>query len=166
MVPTSSAKSHTITRNTEATDTLFVTRKISNGLGLDGIPNTHLAIIITGKQVTTRLREGDRGNTTQNLLIVTASHLTARTNREETASSIIRSGTNKVTVGEESDRVDIRLMTTEGLLALARVDVPDLDLGVTGTGDKVVFIGGQSQAKEKGREEEVGEGGGGGGRER
>ena len=149
MVPTSCAKSHSITSHTKATNTLFVTRKITHSGRLDGIPNTHTTIIIPSKQISAGVRESDRGDTAQDILVIATGHLAARSDRKETASGVVRPSPNKVTIREEGNRVNIRLVTAEGLLALARVDVPNLHLGVTSTRDKEFLVRGQGQAKKK-----------------
>lgn len=61
-------------------------------------------------------------------------------NIEQATSSIVRAGTKSVSIREELNSVDIRLMTAESLHGLPRSDIPELSKSVASTGDKDVVI--------------------------
>jgi len=60
----------------------------------------------------------------------------------ETARSIIRTSSESSSVGEGSYCVDVGFMASEGVSALARLDVPDLSGGIASTGDEDVLVRG------------------------
>lgn len=66
---------------------------------------------------------------------------TISANIEEAASSIVRAGNERVTVGEELNGVDVGLVAGKGLNGLASSNIPKLSESVAGTRDKGVLVG-------------------------
>jgi hypothetical protein len=60
----------------------------------------------------------------------------------EAARSIVRACSEGVSVGEGGDGVDVGFVTSEGVSALARLDVPNLGGGVASTRDEDVLVWG------------------------
>jgi len=67
--------------------------------------------------------------------------LTIRTDIEQTAGCVIGPSTEGIAIGEELNRVDIRLVASKGLHGLARADIPEFCESIAGAGDEDVLIG-------------------------
>ncbi len=68
--------------------------------------------------------------------------LPVRTDIEKPAGSIVGAGYERVSVGEELDGVDVRLVAGEGLHRLACSDIPQLGKCITGARDEGVLVRG------------------------
>jgi len=59
---------------------------------------------------------------------------------EKTARSIVRTSTESVSVGEELNSVDVRIVGGEGLDTLLLSNVPELCEGIAGTGNELIVV--------------------------
>jgi len=66
--------------------------------------------------------------------------LAIRTNIEEPARGIVRTGTESVSVGEELDGVDVGVVCCKGLAALLLTDIPQLSERIASTGHELVVV--------------------------
>lgn len=66
--------------------------------------------------------------------------LTIGTDIEQTAGSVIRSSTEGITIGEELNGVDVRVVGGEGLHALLLANIPQLGERIAGAGDELVVV--------------------------
>mmetsp|Transcript_6491 Transcript_6491/g.19683 ORF Transcript_6491/g.19683 Transcript_6491/m.19683 type:complete len:350 (-) Transcript_6491:117-1166(-) len=123
-----------------------MTTEQTSALALEGVPHVAVKIIVASEEVATTERESDRGDTAQNVIVGVLHQLAIGTDIEEAARSVIGTGSESVAVREKVHRVDIGLVTLEGLLALASAQIPELGGGVTGTGHKDVLVGGDRHA--------------------
>jgi len=107
---------------------------------LEGVPGKAVKVIVTSEQETTRGRESDTSDTAEDVVVAVSSELSVSADIKETAGGVIRASGKGEAVGEESDRVDIRLVSLEGLDALARADIPVLGESITSTRNKGVLV--------------------------
>lgn len=63
-------------------------------------------------------------------------------NVKQPAGGVVGSRNERVTVGEELDGVDVRLVARKGLHRLSGTDIPELGERVAGTRDEGVLVGG------------------------
>lgn len=82
------------------------------------------------------MRSGTGGRWTYRVAL----QFSVRSEIEEAARSIVRSSTNRVSVREELNRVDIRIVGSKGLHAFLLSNVPDLGKSVTGARYKHVVV--------------------------
>lgn len=110
-------------------------------LAVDSIPDIARVVIITGEQVLARLGEGDRSDTAEDTLACITIDLAIRTDIEQTARRVIGTSTERVSIREELDAVDIGLVTLEGLDAtLCRSVIPELCSCIARTRDKYTIL--------------------------
>lgn len=63
-----------------------------------------------------------------------------RTNVEQTAGGVVRTGSESVSVGEELDGVDVGFVSSESLHRLSGTDIPQLGEGIAGARNENVLV--------------------------
>ena len=76
----------------------------ANTLALERIPDVARPIIVATEEDTARDGECDRGDTAEDVVVREGVQLAVGTDIEETARSIIRTGSKRIAIGEESGK--------------------------------------------------------------
>ena len=71
-------------------------------LAFERVPDIAVVVVVPGKQEATREGEGDRGDTTGDILVAIGDELTVGPEVEELAGRVVGTRREGVTVGEES----------------------------------------------------------------
>jgi len=104
------------------------------------VPHIAVVVIITSKEHLAGLGEGDRCNTTQNLVIRILIELHIGADVEETARAVVGAGSEGVAIREESDTVDVGFVASEGLDAsFLCAMISQFGGGVARTGDEIIL---------------------------
>ena len=142
-VPRASTKSFTIIVNTQAGNSVLMSKGVDN-FAMSDVPDIAVIVIITGEEVATSLREGDGGDTTEDVGVEVLINLGDGTDIEQAASRVIGTSGEGVTVREEGDGVNIGLVSSERLNTLAYTNtsakIPELSRSIDGTRDKCVAV--------------------------
>ena len=101
-IPTACAEGHTIRANAQAADTVFVASQDTDTLSLERIPNIARPIIISTKQDAPGDGEGNRGDTTKDIIVRECVQLSIGPDIEEPARGIVGAGGEGVAIWEES----------------------------------------------------------------
>jgi len=135
------AESFAIRSNAQAAHTVVVTDELVNQDAFLRIPNIAVVIVVAGKENTPSDGEGDRGDSTQNFVVRKFVELLVSTDVKKSARAVITARAESVTVWEELDRVDVRLVTRESLHTIFACSViPQLGRGITASTDEVLFV--------------------------
>lgn len=147
-----------------------MTGQDTNALALESVPDVASPVVIASEQETARDGEGDGGDTTKNVVVSERNQLAIRTNIEQSAGRIVRTGRESIAVGEEPGNylsvpaelhirygwavdalycIDVGFMSNEGLGSLSASNVPEFGGGITGARYKDVLIGAEGQTKGK-----------------
>lgn len=122
--------------------------------------DTYLAleVIVTSEQKSTRNGECDGGDTANGLANLenksaklpfrrqfkktygVALQLSVGADVEKTARSVVGTSTKSVSVGEELDGVDVRVVSSEGLNALLLSNIPELGESIASTGNELIVV--------------------------
>jgi len=111
-----------------------------DSLSLEGIPDIAVEVIVSGKEVSPRDREGDRGDSTEDGIVGVLHQISIGTNVKQSARGIVGSGSKSHSIGEEGDGVDVAVVSSEGLDALASPHVPQLGGGIASSRDEGVLV--------------------------
>lgn len=106
-IPGSSAQTDAVIADSKAADTVFVATQRADLVTSKNIPDLALEVIIAGEEQSSRDRESNRRDATENLIALIDVQLPIRTDVEETAGGVIRTCSKSVPVGEELNGVDI-----------------------------------------------------------
>ena len=101
-IPTACTEGHTIGADTQAADAVFVASQDTDALSLERIPNIARPIIVSTKQDTPRDREGNRSDTTKNIIMCERIQFPISPDIKEPARGIIGAGGKSVTIREKS----------------------------------------------------------------
>jgi len=71
---------------------------------LQSVPNVAVVIVVTSEQDPSTSREGDRGDSTENVVVNERVELSVGSKIEESARGVVGSGSERVSVGEEPAR--------------------------------------------------------------
>lgn len=145
-VPASGAESSTVIIYTKTRNPVDVAFKRIDTSSLDGIPSLARVVIITGEEVTTRDREGDRGDTDGDRFLCVHLQFSASADIEQARGRVVGTGGEGVSVGEEADSVDVALVSRERLRNLSTAEVPQLGSTVTSSRNERLSIRGESDA--------------------
>jgi hypothetical protein len=74
-------------------------------LPLEGVPNVTVEVVVAGEQNPARHGKADRGNTTQNVVVLVNIELAVRSQIEKSTRSVVGPSGKCVAVGEESEAV-------------------------------------------------------------
>jgi len=75
---------------------------------------------------------------------------------KKTARGVVGSCTKSLSVGEELDSIDVRLVSNKSLDTFTGANVPDLGSGIAGSRHKDVLLREKREAEEKGRNRNMG----------
>ena len=101
-------------------------RQLACSLCPYGIPDVAIEVVVAGQQQPTRLRERNRRDATNDVVVAVHGQLLVGPDVEEPAGGVIRPRGESAPVREEGDRIDVGFVAGEGLLAHAFTDVPQL----------------------------------------
>lgn len=139
-VPGARCYRHTILRNAQARHAIIVASENSSSLGLHGIPDVAIEVVVAGQQQSTALAERYTRDTADNIVVAVHRQFLIRPNVEESASSVVRARRESVSIREERNSVYVALVTREGLLARSRANVPEFCTRVTRAGYECVRV--------------------------
>jgi len=139
-VPAASAESSTIRGNAKAADAIVVGREAKVDLTLERVPDIDFEVIIAGNEEATAEGEIHGGDAAHQLLGTVVHKLAGSADVPQTAGGIVGASAESLGVGEELHGVNVGVVATEGLHALALTDVPQLGCGVASTRHEDVRI--------------------------
>lgn len=117
-----------------------MTLQCTDSLTAQSIPDLALEVIVTSEQKSTRNGECDGGDTANGLANGVALQLSVGADVEKTARSVVGTSTKSVSVGEELDGVDVRVVSSEGLNALLLSNIPELGESIASTGNELIVV--------------------------
>jgi len=100
-IPTACAEGHTIRANAQAADTVLMASQDTDTLSFERIPNVARPVVVSTKQNTPGDGEGNRSDTTENVIMCKRVQLPVSPDVEEPARGIVRAGGEGITVREE-----------------------------------------------------------------
>mmetsp|Transcript_100683 Transcript_100683/g.280479 ORF Transcript_100683/g.280479 Transcript_100683/m.280479 type:complete len:238 (-) Transcript_100683:649-1362(-) len=104
------------------------------------VPGVAVVVVVAGEEQAARGREGDRGDATQDLVILELVELRVAAHVEQTAGAVVAARAEAAAVGEEVHEVDVAVVAPEGLHGAARAHVPDLGGVVEGACEDLVAV--------------------------
>jgi len=138
-VPGARAERRAVNIDTEARDTIVVALEREYELTLEGVPDTAIVIVVTGKEEPARDGKGDGGDTDEDRVVAVVHDLAISPQVPEAARGIIGTGGKAEAIGHHLNGVDITLMASEGLRGFPRPNVPVLGVRVDGARDECVI---------------------------
>ena len=97
-------------------------------LGSEGVPNVACKVIITSKEESSRLGEVHGGDSAEDAVVGIDVHLSICANVKEAAGGVVRTSSKGMSVGEELNCINVRLVSHEGLAALFLSLVPQFGI--------------------------------------
>jgi len=107
---------------------------------LECVPREAVKVVVPSEEEAARRGERDARDAAEDVVVAVCCELCVRADVEQAAGGVVRACGEGEAVGEERDRVDVGLVSLEGLDALARADVPVLCEGVAGARDERVLV--------------------------
>lgn len=109
-------------------------------LALHGVPDVAVEVVVACQEETATLRERHGRDAADNVVMRVHRQFLISANIEHPARGIVRASRKRKSRWEESDRVDIRLVSWEGLFALAVPNVPQFGGSVARAGHERALI--------------------------
>ena len=132
-IPTAGADGHAVCCDSQTTDPVFVGCEDSDTVVQQGVPYVAVKVVVAGEEESSALAEADGGDAADYGFVTVRDKFLVRSDVEQAACCVVRSGRETHTVGEEGDCVDVALVSGEGLFAHAVAGIPQLSAGVTRT---------------------------------
>lgn len=117
----------------------------TGAFALHRVPHVAVEVVVAGEQQPARLGERHRRDAADDVVVRVHGQLLVRADVEHAARRVVRAGCEREPRREERDRVDVALVSGEGLLALAVADVPQLGGGVARARHEGPLVGRQRQ---------------------
>lgn len=131
-VPGAGSDGHAVLRHAETRHAVVVAGKDTGALALHGVPDVAVEVVVAGQQQAARLAEGHGRDAADDVVVRVHRQLLVGADVEHAARRVVRARREREARREERNRIDIALVTREGLLTLAVANVPELGGRVAG----------------------------------
>ena len=149
-VPRAGGQGSSVRRDSEARHTVVVAIERLAALSRERVPHVAAKVIISREEVAARHRKGHARDSAQNVLVRVRLQLAVRANIKQAARRVVGTRSERVTRREEGHGVNVRVVASKRLLALALgAAIPQLGRSVASTGDENIR---PKKRKEKVRE--------------
>lgn len=125
-VPGPGADGHAVLSDPETGHSVIVASQHPGSLRLHGVPDVAVEVIVAGQQEPAGPGEGDGGDAADDVVVAVQGQLLVSSDVEQATGGVIRAGGEGKSIGEKRHSIDVRVVSSEGLLAVSFPHIPQL----------------------------------------